>query len=82
MAGFSALINKNNTPGVWKGIQMDASASDITHMMFVDDVMLFVEASIPNIQNVLTIIELLCEGSGQRINVDKSIAFIAPGTSR
>lgn len=58
------------------------SRSEITHMLFVDDVMLFVEATLTNIQNVLAIIELFCQGSIQRINSSKSSVFSRPGIPR
>lgn len=52
MAGLSELINKFNQHGVWLGVPFWESGSEITHMLFVDDVMLFAEASPTNIQNV------------------------------
>lgn len=60
-------------------IQVGISGPDITHMLFVDDVMLFAKATPDNIQNVLGIVELFCQRSGQRINVDKSPVFCSPG---
>lgn len=56
---------------------------EFTHNSYIVscDVILFAEASVSNIQNVLTIIKLFCQGLDQRINVEKSLVFTTPGTS-
>lgn len=51
-------------------------------MLFTDDTIVFAEASIGNVQNVLIIIELFCQCSRQRINVPKSCVVILKGTQR
>lgn len=51
-------------------------------MFFGDNVMLFAEASQANIQNVLSIIELLDQEPRQRINIGKSLIFRSLGIPR
>lgn len=55
---------------------------EITHLLFANDTILFVGASVNNIHNVLNIIELFCQGSGQRVNVSKSCVVAPKGLSR
>lgn len=76
VAGFTGLVNHYSNLGVWRGIQFQHPPLSISHMLFVDDLIIFAEASFDNIRNVLSIIELFCQGSGQRINVLKSWVFL------
>lgn len=64
MVGVLELINKFSCNEVWRGICMRNSGVDLTHIFFANDVMLFVEVTVSNVQNTLRVTELFCQGSG------------------
>lgn len=49
MVGFSDLINYFKQRGLWKGIQVHQLSLEITHMLFMDDKIVFAESSGINI---------------------------------
>lgn len=45
-------------------------------MTFVNDIIIFGEATQSNANNISFVLDLSCHGSGQRVNVEKSIVII------
>jgi len=48
----------------------------LTHQQFVDDIMLFGEPTVREVQHLRRILDLFTEASGLEINEDKSCIFI------
>nr|GEZ80368.1 RNA-directed DNA polymerase, eukaryota [Tanacetum cinerariifolium] len=64
---FSRAIND----GFFKGIQIDGTTS-ISHLFYVDDVVLIGEWSDSNMQSIVTILKCFFLASGLKINIQKS----------
>jgi hypothetical protein len=53
------------------------SAPAVNHLLFADDSLLFVKASIEGANEVTGVLEAYCQASGQRVNMDKSSVFFS-----
>ncbi|KAK3218756.1 hypothetical protein Dsin_012726 [Dipteronia sinensis] len=53
-----------------------------THFLYVDDVILFCQASSQNLQVILDVFELFGSLSDQRVNWEKSSIYFSKGISR
>ena len=70
--GFSALLHQAEQVGNLKGIRVASSAPTVSHLLFVDDSLLFFEATEDGGAAISQIIAVYEAGSGQMINRDKS----------
>lgn len=61
---------------------MSRGGPDISHLLFVDDVMLFCRASSSQVNLVMETLNNFCEGSGLKVNLEKSKAMCSPMISR
>ena len=57
---------------VWKPIQVSKGGPQLSHVLFVDDVMLFCEAITEHVKVVMDTLEEFCSTSGLRISTIKS----------
>jgi hypothetical protein len=62
-----------------KGLQVATSAPLINHLLFVDDSLLFFQASVEGAVEINSVLEAYCNASGQRVNMDKSSIFCSKG---
>ena len=69
--GLSLLIEDAKQNGVIKGIQISATLS-LTHLLFVDDVILFGMGTYEDWIAFKVILDIFCDASGMMINLDKS----------
>ncbi|PRQ19531.1 putative RNA-directed DNA polymerase [Rosa chinensis] len=77
---LTAMINRaclNHSP---VGVQMGAEGPSISHLLFADDSLFFVKASVENCQSMMTILTNYCTASGQRVNFSKSSLFFSLNT--
>ena len=66
---LSKIIRKAKADGVIKGIKVSA-IKEVTHNLFVDDVLLFGEGSIRNLEYFLSLIEKYRRDTGMVVNGD------------
>ena len=69
--GLSLLIEEAKRQGKIKGIKISARLS-LTHLLFVDDVILFGFGSLEEWRAFKNILDIFCEASGMSININKS----------
>jgi hypothetical protein len=77
--GLSCLLKQQEVQGELQGIKNGRLGPAISHLLFADDCIFFARSdsrSVEALQNTLT---LYCEGSGQKINLDKSTIFFGNG---
>lgn len=80
MEGFTALINDFERRGLVKGIKVARNAPTISHMFFADDAYIFCKASKENAEQMLQILNLFEQASGQMINKEKSSVCFSRNT--
>ena len=69
--GLSLLIQDARSNGLIRGIQLSPSLA-LSHLLFVDDVILLGSGTLQNWSAFEVIIETFCKASGMRINIEKS----------
>lgn len=69
---LSEVINLEASRGSWKALKFNNQDPHISHMAFADDIVIFGEATLSNIQFMINLVEYFCHFSGQRINFLKS----------
>lgn len=62
------------------GIRTSISGPTITHVMYIDDVVLFTKAARRDASNLVRVLEKYCSWSGQAINRNKSSVFFSKHT--
>ena len=66
--------------GKIEGVKVCREAPCITNLLFADDSLILMKASIHNAEALKTILDLYCKASRQLISVDKSSIFFSPNT--
>jgi hypothetical protein len=51
----------------------------VSHLLFADDSLLFFKANRESADEVMDVLNIYCQASGQRINMDKSSIHFAKG---
>ncbi|PKI72827.1 hypothetical protein CRG98_006807 [Punica granatum] len=85
MKTLSRLLYRAEALGTIKGIQVSRSAPKISHLMFVDDLIILARATTTETNNVKCILDKFDSWSGQEINLSKSGVYFlknTPVTSR
>lgn len=76
MEGLGRKLKKELRQKKIKGIKLWGNNLTITHQQFVDDVMLFGEASLKEVRSFKRVLEVFTKASGMEINNEKSCTFI------
>jgi hypothetical protein len=77
--GFSALLKETQANNLIKGVKFGSQGPHITHLLFEDDSVVFLEASPASVQTLRSILHDYEVSSGQRVNLQKSAIFFGPG---
>lgn len=72
---FSLLILQTCEQYALFGVQLNLYGSTISHIFFVDDTLMFLKADKENCHNLVKLIEIYFEASGQQVNLQKSSVF-------
>jgi len=75
--GLSCLIKEEERKGHLKGIKNGVSGPPISHLLFADDSIFFTRGDVKNLQALNDVLQTYSDGSGQRINLQKSALFFA-----
>ncbi|KAM6545112.1 hypothetical protein CsatB_025848 [Cannabis sativa] len=78
--GLSALLHHSQCQGVLKGVAISRTAPSLTHLLFVDDSILFCMATPSSCEALNSAIHTYSQASGQLINFDKSSILFSPNT--
>jgi hypothetical protein len=83
---LSRLIDRGMHNGAIKAVKVDRTVPPISHLMYVDDLVLFCRAKFSELSTLERCLMTYCEWSGQLVNRDKSGFFVSklvhPNTSR
>jgi hypothetical protein len=80
--GFSALIQDAEEREKINGIKLAPGAPSVNHLLFANDSLLLLEASVESAAEINTILRNYEEASGQVINRDKSSILFSANTPR
>lgn len=75
---LSHLINDAISSGVWKPIKASKDGPLISHLLFVDDMLLFTEASVDQVATIKGCIDQFCCHFRQLVSVAKAKIFFLP----
>ena len=70
-------INYAVDKGIWKPIGLKRTGPKISHIFFADDLLIFVEAFLNQVQIVKNYLQVFCDCSGQKVNSDKTEVFFS-----
>jgi hypothetical protein len=79
--GFSALLCQAQRERHIVGINFGPQGPNITHLLFADDSVVFLEASEENLSTLREVLKFYEDCSGQRVNKQKSSIFFGKGCS-
>jgi hypothetical protein len=77
--GFSALLRRAQVERKIEGVGFGWDSPTITHLLFADDSIVFLEASTSNLAALRSILQTYEASSGQRVNLQKSSIFFGKG---
>jgi hypothetical protein len=80
MEKLSAAINNVVNQRKWEPIRINNTGPHLSHLLFADDVLLFIKAKSSQCKVVSEIFEEFSKASGLKINLSKSRAFFSSGT--
>jgi hypothetical protein len=79
--GLSCLLQQREAQGVLQGLRNSRLGPPITHLLLADDSIFFARADERSVEALQQTLHTFCEGSGQKINLDKSSIFFGPRCS-
>jgi hypothetical protein len=82
MDKLSHLISHAVNQGKWKGIKAGRTGPMISHLMFADDLLLFGEANIEQMNCVMSILNEFCYLSGQKVSIEKTSIMFSKNVKR
>lgn len=63
--------------GLWKPIKLRRVSPKLSHLAFADDLILFAEASLDQVEVISTCLDMFAKCSGQRVNKEKTRMFFS-----
>ena len=80
--GLTAMLKREESKGLISGVSVCRGAPRISHLLFVDDCIIFGKASVDEGYRVLKVLADYKEESGQKLNKEKTSLFFSRNTSR
>lgn len=76
------MIERSIDTKEWKPISLSQGGPKLSHICFADDLILFAEASVAQVQVIRKVLETFCTASGQKVSLEKSKIFFSNNVSR
>lgn len=76
---LARLINREESRGSISGVKVAVGAPSISKLLYADDVLLFCEAKISEVNSLMKCVELYSQWSGLTLSIDKSGLFVSKG---
>jgi hypothetical protein len=73
--GLSSLLKGSESRGEIQGVRVCRNAPVISHLLFVDDSLILIEADMEQAVNLKNILDRYCANSGQKISDEKCSIF-------
>nr|KYP61054.1 Retrovirus-related Pol polyprotein LINE-1 [Cajanus cajan] len=71
------LINMTIDHRLWKPIQLSRNGPMISHLAFADDIVLFAEASLDQVEVIQGCLNVFCDSAGQKVSNEKTRIFFS-----
>ena len=68
--------------GGWKPLVVAKKVPKLSHLFFVDDLVLFAKASLDQVAIISKVLDKFCQLSGHRISKEKIVVFFSKNTNR
>lgn len=81
MEKLTHMISDRVREKKWRSFKTDQRGPIISHMMFADDLVLFAEASVPKIKNIIECLQVFGVISGHKISQEKSYIYFSPNVA-
>ncbi|XP_060965607.1 uncharacterized protein LOC115718055 [Cannabis sativa] len=78
---LSRLFSRAESEGNLKGYSLSRGGTPISHLMYADDLLIFLEAEKGNVAGALKSLDTYCSWSGQMMNMQKSKIFFSKNCS-
>nr|KYP67223.1 hypothetical protein KK1_013547 [Cajanus cajan] len=82
MEQLALRISELHLSGIWNPLSLSQGGLQLTHLFFADDVMLFCQASVNQVELVNIVLKEFSEASGLTINLDKSKFVVSKKVDR
>lgn len=76
--GLSCVLKKAVVDGSISGLQLTSSSPLISHLFFADDSIIFACANELECLNILNVLGVYEQASGQKLNLDRTVASFSP----
>lgn len=74
---LSKMISKMENDGKIQGIKIGRLAPTISHIFFADDILIFCNANVNQVEKIINCLETFCSWTGQSFNPAKSRYFFS-----
>ena len=78
---LSQIINRRVEENSWKPFSVRRNGLKISHLCFADDMLLFTEASLEQLEIVSQCMDMFCSTSGQKVSATKTRIFFFKNVS-
>ena len=82
LEGFSALLKKAQSDRRIKGVSFGSTSPHITHHLFADDSVVFLEGTQGNLHSQKNILQANQVASGQKVNLQNHLCFLGKDLMR
>jgi hypothetical protein len=79
--GFSALLKQAQESNLLNGVKFGAQGPHVTHLLFADDSVVFLEATKESLQTLKSVLQNYELSSGQKVNLNESSIFFGLGAA-
>ncbi|KAM1493823.1 hypothetical protein PS1_025933 [Malus domestica] len=77
---LSRLIKRVTDLGFLDGIQLSANGPKLTHLLFTDDMLVFLKATPDNCRNMSNLLKAYNRAFGQQVSLQKSMVYFSANT--
>lgn len=81
MEGFYRLLCKASSSGSFPGLRVSGKVLPISHLLHVDDMLVFSKANLHDLQVLISILDQFQTLSGRQVNFNKSACLLSPRLS-
>ena len=80
--GLSTMLKREETEGKIKGVSVCCGAPQVSHLLFVDDSIIFCRASVSEGQRVMKVLADYEQELGHKLNKEKTSLFFSRNTNK